>query len=43
MKKGIDVLRGLGYKLRMMGTPISGPSYVYGDNMSVVPNESRPE
>ena len=36
MKQGIDALRGLRYKLRMMGIPISGPSYIYGDNMSVV-------
>ena len=27
----------------MMGIPISGPSYIYGDNMSVIHNSSRPE
>ena len=27
----------------MMGVPISGPSYVYGDNMSVIHNTQRPE
>jgi hypothetical protein len=27
----------------MMGTPIDGPSYVYGDNMSVLHNTSNPE
>ena len=26
-----------------MGIPISGPSYIYGDNMSVIHNSSRPE
>ena len=26
-----------------MGIPISGPSYIYGDNMSVIHNTSRPE
>ena len=26
-----------------MGIPISGPSYIYGDSMSVVPNTFRPE
>ena len=26
-----------------MGIPISGPSYIYGDNMSVIHNLSRPE
>ena len=35
MKQGMEHLRGLRYKLRMMGVPISGPSYVFGDNMSV--------
>ena len=43
MKQGIDALRGLRYKLRMMGISISGPSYIYGDNMSVINNTSRPE
>ena len=40
MKKGIDALRGLRYKLWMMGIPISGPSFIYGDNMSVVHDTS---
>ena len=43
MKQSINALRGLRYKLRMMGIPISGISYIYGDNMSVVSNTSRPE
>ena len=43
MKQGIDALRGLRYKLRMMGIPISGLSYIYGHNLSVVHNTSRPE
>ncbi len=43
MKQGMEALRGLRYKLRMMGVPISGPSYIYGDNMSVVHNTQRPE
>ena len=43
MKKSIDALRGLRCKLRMMGIPISVPSYIYGDNMSVIHNTSRPE
>ena len=36
MKQGIEALRGLRYKLRMMGIGITGPSYVYGDNGHVV-------
>jgi hypothetical protein len=43
MKHGIENVRGLRYKLRMMGIQISGPTYVYGDNMSVINNTSRPE
>eukprot|EP00978_Attheya_sp_CCMP212_P013954 scaffold35295_cov60-Attheya_sp.AAC.1 len=38
MKVGMETCRGLRYKLRMMGVPISGPTYIYGDNMSVIHN-----
>ncbi len=43
MKLGMEALRGIRYKLRMMGIPIAGPTYVYGDNMSVIHNTQRPE
>jgi hypothetical protein len=43
MENGIETVRGLRYKLRMMGVPLSGPCYVYGDNMSVIHNTQRPE
>ena len=43
LKHGIETLRGIRYKLRMMGIPIAGPSHVYGDNMSVIHNTQRPE
>lgn len=43
MKIGVEVLRGIHYKLRMMGVPLSGPSYIYGDNMSVINNTQKPE
>ena len=39
----IDALRGLRYKLRIMGSPISGPSYIYEGNVSVIHNTSCPE
>jgi hypothetical protein len=42
LKIATEVLCGLRYKLRMMGIPIAGPSYVYCDNNSVVMNTSRP-
>jgi hypothetical protein len=43
MKLGVEALRGIRYKLRMMGIPIAGPTYVYGDNMSVIHNTQWPE
>ncbi len=43
MKHGINTLRGLRYKVQMMGVPLSGPSFIYGDNKSQVTNSSRPE
>ena len=43
MKIGMESLRGQRYKLRMMGVGISGPSYIYGDNMLVIHNTQRPE
>ena len=32
MKLYCEYLRGLRYKLRMMGIPVLGPAYIYGDN-----------
>jgi hypothetical protein len=43
MKIGMELLRGLRYKLRMMGMEISGPSYIYGNNMLVIHNMQQPE
>ncbi len=43
MKHGIKTLRGLRYKIHMIGIPLSGLTYVYGDNKSQVTNSSRPE
>ena len=43
MKIGMEAVRGIRYKLRMMGIQISGPTYIYGDNMSVIHNTQRPE
>lgn len=43
MKQGMEAARGLCYKLRMMGIEWSGPTFVYGDNMSVIHNTQRPE
>jgi hypothetical protein len=43
MKHGVETLRGLRYKICMMGIPLSGPTYIYGDNKSQVTNSSRPD
>ena len=43
MKQGVETLRGICYKLMMMGVEVCGPSYIYGDNMSVIHNTSKLE
>jgi hypothetical protein len=43
MKHSIENLCGIRYKLLMMGVPVKGPSYIYGNNMSVVTKLNRPE
>ena len=43
MKIGMESLRGLRYKLRIIGVEISGSSFIYGNNMSVIHNTQRLE
>ena len=43
IKVGIKNLSSIQYKMRMMGIPISGASYVYEGNMLVIHNSSKPE
>jgi hypothetical protein len=43
LKTAMEAIRGLRYKLRMMGVPIAGSSYVFCDNRSMIENSSRPE
>jgi hypothetical protein len=42
MKQCCEYLRGLRYKLRMMGIPVNGPCYISGDNQSVLANTTEP-
>ena len=42
MKQCCEYIRGLRYKLRMMGIPVDLPTYVFGDNQSVLANTSHP-
>ena len=43
MKQCCEYLRGLRYKLRMMGIPCDEPSHIYGDNQSVLANTTMPD
>ena len=43
MKQCCEYLRGLRYKLRMMGIPCDGPSHIYSDNQSVLANTTMPD
>ena len=42
MKECCEYIRGLRYKLRMMGIAIDGAAYVFGDNKLVLVNYSKP-
>ncbi|KAL7458731.1 hypothetical protein ACHAXS_000432 [Conticribra weissflogii] len=43
MKKGVEALRGIHHKLCMMGIPIDGDTHIYGQSMSVIHNNTKPE
>ncbi len=43
MKQCTEYVRGLRYKLRMMGILCEAPTFIYGDNQSVLFNTSIPE
>ena len=43
MKHGMEILSGLHCKLGMMGVPVLGSSYIFGDSMSVIHNIQHPE
>jgi hypothetical protein len=42
MKQCCQYHRGLRYKLRMMGIPVSGPCCICRDNQSVLANTTEP-
>mmetsp|Transcript_30594 Transcript_30594/g.40655 ORF Transcript_30594/g.40655 Transcript_30594/m.40655 type:complete len:148 (-) Transcript_30594:278-721(-) len=42
LKQCMEYIRGLRYKLRMMGMPVEGPAFIFGDNQSVLANSSKP-
>ena len=43
MKQCTEYIRGLRYKLRMMGIPVENPTYIFGDNQSVLANTTMPD
>ena len=42
MKQATEYIRGLRYKLRMMGIRVDEPAFVFGDNQSVLANTTNP-
>ena len=42
MKQACEYVRGLRYKLRMMGINLPAPAYIFADNQSVLANTTRP-
>ena len=42
MKLCCEYIRGLRYKLRLMGIIVDEPTFVFGDSQSVLANVSRP-
>ena len=42
MKQACEYVRGLRYRLRMMGIPVDEPAFVFGDNKSVLANTTVP-
>ena len=42
MKQCCEYVRGLRYKLRMMGISVDLPTFTFGDNQSVLSNTSKP-
>jgi hypothetical protein len=43
MKQATEYVRGLRYKLRMMGIKVDEPTFVFGDNKSVLCNTTSPK
>ena len=43
MKQATEYVRGLHYKLRMLGIQCQEPTFMYGDNQSVLANTTAPD
>ena len=42
MKQAAEYVKGLRYKLRMFGIPVTEPAFIFGDNRSVLCNTTKP-
>ncbi len=42
MKQATEYVRGLSFKLRMMGITVDEPAFIFGDNQSVLANTTAP-
>ena len=42
-RQAIEQINDLRYTLRMMGIPIDGPAWLFGDNQSVVTSSTIPQ
>ena len=43
MKQATEYVKGFRYKFRMMGIPVEDPTFIFGDNQSVLANTTMPE
>ena len=43
MKQATEYVKGFCYKLKMMGIPVEDPTFIFGDNQSVLANTTMPE
>ncbi len=43
MKTGVEILQGIHFEIDLMGIPIDGATYIYGDSMCIINNTSKPE
>ena len=43
IKQCVEALRRIIFKLQMMGVKIDGPTYIYGENVSIIHNTYSPE
>ena len=43
MKQATEYVKGFRYKFRMMGIPVEDPTFIFGDNQSLLANTAMPK